>query len=201
MYVCVFVCGASLTCWMSVSTILYRSGMCVTMSFMLSSDVLTRVGPNTRARLRGSICTHIPNQDSVNPNSVIVTDDCDKWLHFKNAISFHSPCFYLSYLLQSSSDKPRTSKCGNNNLEGLESVGEREREREMTTLLNLLYLSHLTKTHTHTYLRHMFKSCSDSLIIKQMHTSFFIVFNLSDALSIRLASMKSLYLSIKVFEY
>ncbi len=44
-----------LTCWMSVSTILYWSGMCVTMWVILSSDVLTSVGPNTIARFRGSI--------------------------------------------------------------------------------------------------------------------------------------------------
>lgn len=44
-----------LTCWMRVSTILYWSGMCVTMCVMLSSEVLTRVGPNTMAKLRGSI--------------------------------------------------------------------------------------------------------------------------------------------------
>lgn len=40
---------------MSVSTILYWSGMCVTMWVILSSDVLTSVGPNTMARFRGSI--------------------------------------------------------------------------------------------------------------------------------------------------
>lgn len=44
-----------LTCRMSVSTILYRSGMWVTMSVMLSSEVRTSVGPNTRARFLGSI--------------------------------------------------------------------------------------------------------------------------------------------------
>lgn len=44
-----------LTFWMSVSTILYWSGMCVTMCVMLSSDVLTSVGPNTIARFLGSI--------------------------------------------------------------------------------------------------------------------------------------------------
>lgn len=45
----------SLTFWMRVSTILYWSGMWVTMCVMLSSDVLTRVGPNTIARFLGSI--------------------------------------------------------------------------------------------------------------------------------------------------
>lgn len=45
----------ALTCWMRVSTILYWSGMCVTMWVMLSSDVLTRVGPKTIARFLGSI--------------------------------------------------------------------------------------------------------------------------------------------------
>ncbi len=44
-----------LTFWMRVSTILYWSGMCVTMWVMLSSVVRTRVGPNTMARFLGSI--------------------------------------------------------------------------------------------------------------------------------------------------
>lgn len=44
-----------LTFWMSVSTILYWSGMWVTMWVMLSSVVRTRVGPNTMARFLGSI--------------------------------------------------------------------------------------------------------------------------------------------------
>lgn len=100
--VCVYV---SLTCWMSVSTILYRSGMCVTMSFMLSSDVRTKVGPNTRARLRGSIYTHTHTpskhiffkKPSVNPDNITVIDDCDTWLHFKK-LNFFSHTLFLSEL-------------------------------------------------------------------------------------------------------
>lgn len=44
-----------LTFWISVSTILYWSGMWVTMWVMLSSVVRTSVGPNTMARFLGSI--------------------------------------------------------------------------------------------------------------------------------------------------
>lgn len=51
-----------LTFWMSVSTILYWSGMCVTMWVMLSSVVRTRVGPKTMARFLGSICQEEPGQ-------------------------------------------------------------------------------------------------------------------------------------------
>ena len=42
---------------MRFSTILHWSGMWFTMLVMLSSEVRTSVGPNTMARLRGSIWT------------------------------------------------------------------------------------------------------------------------------------------------
>lgn len=44
-------------CWIRFSTILHWSGIWLTMLAMLSSEVLTSVGPNTMARLRGSIWT------------------------------------------------------------------------------------------------------------------------------------------------
>lgn len=44
-------------CWIRFSTILHWSGIWLTMLAMLSSEVLTSVGPNTMARFRGSIWT------------------------------------------------------------------------------------------------------------------------------------------------
>lgn len=95
-------------------------------------------------------------------------------IHFT---ALHTPCFCLSGRLQSSGELPGTSECGNNDLEGLGSMRGREQTHYWQTCLTCIHKAAM-----------------------QTHTSFFMVFSLSDALSIRLASMKSLYLSVRALE-
>lgn len=105
-----------LTCRMSVSTILYRSGMWVTMSVMLSSDVLTRVGPNTRAKFLGSIWKR--RQSYVNKQLVSI-----KLI----VICTRLPYSFQSYLPLSSDGRPGTSGCGNSDLGGRGSAKKKEK--------------------------------------------------------------------------
>ena len=56
-----------LTCMMILSTIRHWSDISFTMVTILSSVVLTKVGPKTMARFRASICNQQVDQGEVNP--------------------------------------------------------------------------------------------------------------------------------------
>lgn len=94
------------------------------MSFMLSSEVRTNVGPNTRAKLRGSIWTHQEaekNKTTTVEHKGLWRDACDG---FKTA--FDTPCFCRSGLQPSSSGWSGISECDDNDLEDLGSATKQQ---------------------------------------------------------------------------